>query len=178
MYKRKFILFLFVFPYFLVFSYVKAQEVQPEIKIVSPTDDQQFAEGEEITVEFEVENFIFVDFKSNTEPFPGNDNAGHAHLWVADEKSTIENLEHDSARKILSTTPVKLPPMEEGRYKIVMELTQNHHVLYDPPARTEADFQAGEPPISISVSKFWLAGFILVALAVSGGFVVYKKRKQ
>ncbi|OGZ61252.1 MAG: hypothetical protein A2919_01415 [Candidatus Spechtbacteria bacterium RIFCSPLOWO2_01_FULL_43_12] len=178
MYKRKFILFLFVLSYFFVCSYVKAQEVQPEIKIVSPTLDQRFEEGEEITVEFEVNNFTFVDFKSNTEPFPGNSNAGHAHLWVVDEKSTIEDLEHDSARKILSTTPIKLSPMEEGRYKIVMELTQNHHVAYGPPARAEVSFRVGDPPVSISVSKFWLLGFILVLLAIAAGWLYIRKEEK
>ena len=112
----------------------------PEIVITIPIEGQEVPVGEEVSVVFTVDNFLFVDFKNNSEPFPGNPNAGHAHLWIDPPKG---ELAHDAAQKLLSTDPIALGTLERGTHTIAIELTQNDHTPFDPPALAEVRFRVG-----------------------------------
>lgn len=117
-----------------------AQEAPaPSVSIIAPADGQMFEKGEEITLQFRVESFLFVDFKNNTEPFPGTDNAGHAHLWLDDV-----SLNHDEAKKLLSDDFVPLGVLPKGGHTVTIELARNHHQPYDPPVRTSVTFRVGD----------------------------------
>ncbi|MEX2144836.1 MAG: hypothetical protein WD712_00435 [Candidatus Spechtbacterales bacterium] len=141
-----FFAFLLLTIYSLVLIFSANAQSPPSVEIISPQIGEVFEPEEEITLSIQVEDFVFVIFKSFSVPFPGNDNAGHAHVWVVREDVSSDSLEHDSSRAILGTTPIKLfAPTETGTYKIVVELTQNHHVPYDPPARDEVLIYVGEP---------------------------------
>ncbi|MEX2144837.1 MAG: hypothetical protein WD712_00440 [Candidatus Spechtbacterales bacterium] len=171
--KKFIVLFLFVLSYVFVFSYVYAQE--PAVVIISPTEGQQFAEEEEITVSIQVEDFVFVNFKDYREPFPGNDNAGHAHLWVVPVETETSALNHDDARQLAGTTPVKITaPQKGGEYKMVVELTQNHHAPYDPPAVAQADFSVKKP--FSSSAYFVYGGLALFVVLIMLAFIFAKRR--
>lgn len=146
MYFKKFqqilIVFFFVFSYVFVLSYeTNAQELRPEIEIFTPISGFVFEEDQEIVVSFKTKNFTFVNFKNNSVPFPGTTTAGHGHLWI---NTPDKKLEHDNAQKLLSPSSIRLPSMEKGKYIITIELTQNHHVSYEPPVRAKVKFFVNE----------------------------------
>jgi hypothetical protein len=122
---------------------VAAQETTeaplPSVRILSPQEGQVYEEGAEVTFEYAVENFLFVDYKNNAEPFPGNPNAGHAYLWV-----DAKEFKPETGRKLLSVDPVPLGTLAKGRHELTVELVQNHKVPFDPPVRATVVFFVGK----------------------------------
>ncbi|MDX1607672.1 MAG: hypothetical protein R3251_00470 [Candidatus Spechtbacterales bacterium] len=164
---------------------VFAQQSQPNIEIISPADDAVFPDGSELTLSYRAENFSFVDFKNNREPFPGNPNAGHAHFWVIPADFEGE-LNHDAAEKLLDDfRPETFSVDGEGEYKVVIELTQNHHKSFDPPVRDEVNFWVGSGPsaggeifsaLQGSGPLYKYSALVLLGLLIAyAGFKAYKK---
>lgn len=150
----------------------------PKVTILEPADGAEFSPGQDVTVKFSVENFLFVDFKNNAEPFPGGPNAGHAHLWLDPPKGQEYN--HDTGRKLLSTDPVNLGGLSREKHTVTMELTQNDHKPFDPPVRTTATFYVGKAGVLGALTGGSENGWVLVALLVlaGGGFIYWFIRLQ
>lgn len=175
---------------FITGTPVQAQQSLPALEIISPTDGVAYEDGQELKLFFRTENFTFVDFKNNREPFPGNSNAGHAHLWVV-PAGFEGDLNHDAAKKILQDfRPEKFAVDGPGKYKVIVELTQNHHLAYDPPVRQEAIFTIGQPALSSEVGEAVFSGdsaysvaamgliALIILLLILKAVLYYKKRRN
>lgn len=177
---KKISLFI-VLSFLFVVSFVNAQEVPlpgppaPQVTIIEPATEAELPIRQDVTLTFSVENFVFVDFKNNTEPHPSGPNAGHAHLWVDDVSYS-----HDAARKLLSTDPVVLGTLERGTHTVVIELSGNDHSVYDPPARASIEFRVGSGGLSglLGAGGGGFGALVLLILALAGFFIGWRKRGQ
>lgn len=170
---------LFVSLLLSVATFVSAQEMPASsVRIIAPINSVQLPEGGDVTVRFGVRNFVFVDFKNNREPFPGNPNAGHAHLWVDDM-----SFNHDAAQKILSTDPISLGALKNGEHTIAIELTQNDHTPFHPPVRASVTFDVGKKSIFSGIAGGTAGGplgmvVVVLLAAAAGGFIWWFLRRQ
>jgi hypothetical protein len=145
------------------------QTPSPKITISSPADGEVYRASGNLNLEFLVENFTFVDFKSNTEPFPGNRNAGHARLWI--DPPVVPKLEN--SRKILSTSEISLDDLSVGRHKIIMELVQNNFESYNPAVREEVSFYIVTPR-KWGIWSVILAILVVAVIMAGAAYLFYK----
>lgn len=127
----------------------------PSVSILVPTEGAAVPFGEEVQLLIEAQDFLFVDYKNNTERFPGNPDAGYALFWLDSEGE----LELESGNKMLSDRVVNLGKLPIGEHRLVVELIRNDVSRFDPPITAETSFTIGEDGSEI------LQGGILFALA-------------
>ena len=121
---------------------VLAQNVSPSVKIISPPDSAIYGKVDYLEFAFETENFTFVDFKSNTVPFPGNPNAGHAYIWI--DTPLNQQTPDNAALKVLSVDAVNLGGIDAGQHTATMELVGNDNNSYSPRVLDTVTFRTTE----------------------------------
>lgn len=120
-----------------------AQTLQPSVTILSPIKGQEF-NGGTVDLTLSVQNFVFVDFKNNTVPFPGNPNAGHAHMWIDPAPKGMESVVYE----VKSPDIQNLDALDRGSYTVTVELVQNNHESFNPRVFETVSFKVNEPTTS------------------------------
>lgn len=157
-------------------SHAQMAIAAPEIRMLYPIDGSVVPADREVTISFAVDDFLFVDFKNNREPFPGNDNAGHVRMLFG-EADLLESdiLEGD---KLLSSRPIQLGTLEEGKYRVVLEAIRNDNTRYDPPVQATSAFSVKRPGAFSGGPAAAPIGLISVLLGLVFGYGVYVQVRQ
>ena len=182
--------YLILYTGYLILPGASAQEApQPSIEIISPVDGEVYG-GKPVEFLFNVEDFTFVSYKNFTVLFPGNPNAGHAHLWIdpppvgADETTVYE---------VESPDFHEFGALEPGRYEATVELVRNDHTSFTPRVYETVTFRVNEPTEAgrYSIIKTestenvgeaparkigTIAAIVLIALVITGLFIRYRKK--
>lgn len=122
------------------FAYAQTETPQPSLQIISPVSGEPYG-PEAIEFLFAVEDFTFVSYKNNTVLFPGNPNAGHAHMWI--DPAPI-GANSDTVYEVESADFHHLGALERGRYDMTLELVRNDHTLFSPRIFETVSFRAVE----------------------------------
>jgi len=122
------------------FAYAQTEIPHPTIQITSPVKGDSYG-PDPVELLFEIENFTFVSYKNFTVLFPGNPNAGHAHMWVDPAPAGATA---DTVYEIESPDFHQLGALERGGYNITIELVKNDHTPFSPRVHDDVSFRVSE----------------------------------
>jgi len=184
--------FVLLSSFYLLANVVNAQSTtppQPSIQISLPANGETYG-GNTVELQFSVKNFTFVSYKNFTVLFPGNPNAGHAHMWI--DPPPI-GADANTVYEIESPDYHELPALEPGNYDLTIELVKNDHTSFQPKVYETVSFHVNERTDSgkYSIGKTGNAenvgkappkkigrvvGIILIILILIGLFIRYRKK--
>ncbi|OGY61104.1 MAG: hypothetical protein A3I33_00910 [Candidatus Colwellbacteria bacterium RIFCSPLOWO2_02_FULL_45_11] len=121
-------------------AFAQTETPNPTVTITSPIDGEKYG-GKPIEFLFGVTDFTFVSYKNSTVLFPGNPNAGHAHLWI--DPPQLDGTE-DTIYEVESPDFHELGALEPGRYTLSIELVKNDHTRFEPRVYDSVAFRVTE----------------------------------
>lgn len=95
----------------------------PELTISGVTEGQVI-HGNEITVQTSVKNIMLRDFRTYTQPQPGE---GHIHLWLDTDVNNPK-----IAYKQVNAEPVVFKDLQPGEHTLTVQLVGNNHKPVEP----------------------------------------------